>query len=119
MVLIQWWMKMARLVNRGQKGINPKAYPIGSKPGKSAPGFAYDTGKRLAKYFGYYQDIEPYLPEEMIQRPYKEPVTTSIEFARLQKKIFKKTKTSYHKQYQTHRRCEFGYYNFKSVNRSC
>ncbi len=98
-----------RLVSGGQKQITPKAYPIGTRPGKSAPGIAYDTGKTISKYFGYYKEIEPFLPENIVPRylkkPYKEPVTTSIEFARLQKKIFKKTKTSYNKFNYTSSRC--------------
>ncbi len=77
-------LNRATLIKLGkQQNVNPKAYPLGSRPGKSAPSFIYDSGKNLARYYGYYQDIRPYLPEERIKDIRQKPVATSLAFQRI------------------------------------
>ncbi len=95
---------------------SPKAYPIGSRPGKSAPGVFYDLGKRTARYFGYYQDIRPYLPEERIKDIKDYPVKHAVAW---QKFWSKKTLYASNNKYRkAHRGCDFhfGYYSPKQNN---
>ncbi len=81
------------IVSKGNfTGVSPKAYPIGSRPSRSYPSIGYDIGKRIVRYSGYASKIEQYYPEKLIQRPYKKPISTAFDFARLQKRIWKKKK---------------------------
>ncbi len=82
--------------------ISPKTYRIGQGKGTYV-GPIYEGFKQVARTYGFYKDIEPYLPEELIQKPFKKPVTTSLDFQRaIQKIIPKKTRfpRTYRKQYQ-------------------
>ncbi len=47
----------------------PKASPIGSRPGR--PSYipaAYETAKIIIKSYGYYEQVEPYLPDKYVDK---------------------------------------------------
>ncbi len=47
----------------------PKVSPIGIRPSKAGyVSGAYEIGKTVAKGYGYYKDIEPYLPDRYIEK---------------------------------------------------
>ncbi len=53
-------------------------------------GPAYEGFKSVAKIYGYYEQVRPYLPEERFKDIYRKPVTTSLDFQRGFQKIFPK-----------------------------
>ncbi len=46
-----------------------KASPIGVRPSKAgyAPA-AYEIGKNIIQYYGYYKNVEPYLPDKYVDK---------------------------------------------------
>ncbi len=56
------------IVSSESNRVSPKAYPIKSGTKASYYGIAYEVGKKVTQAFGYYQDIEPYLPDKYIDK---------------------------------------------------
>ncbi len=56
--------------------IAPKTYQINSGKGTYA-GPAYQAFKAIAKTYGFYKDIRPYLPEEVIKKYRTQTIKTA------------------------------------------
>ncbi len=76
----------------------PKVSPIGVRPSKAGylPG-AYEIGKTMAKGYGYYKDIEPYLPDRYIEKytykPHKRVTGYLGQTFHSKKTVFKSTQS--------------------------
>ncbi len=101
------------IVTATKGNINPKVYPLKQGTKASYYGSIYEVGKYLLKGFGYYQDIEPYLPDRYIEKyTYKPHKRLAGEVG---KKIHKKKRTRKHHQF-TQKEC----HRFsKYFNNSC
>ncbi len=99
----------------------PKISPIGTRPSKAGyVSGAYEVGKITLKSFGYYKDIEPYLPDKYIDKytykPHKRIAGYLGQTFHSQKNKRYGFKTNYFKQKcgPRHRNC----YQFNSSNQS-
>ncbi len=73
---------------------NPKVSAIGTRPSRAAYGPAmYEIGKNIVKSYGYYQDIEQYLPDKYVERYTYKPHKRAYGYARLSKGFLRKKST--------------------------
>ncbi len=97
----------------------PKISPIGTRPSKAGylPA-AYEIGKTIVKSYGYYKDIEPYLPDKYIDKYTYKPHKRITGYLG-QTFHSKKTKNVFSYQFNQEyaRRCRSGnYYNTNCHN---
>ncbi len=111
--------KLGTLINATSSGsVSPKAYQINRGGKAAAIGPIYEGFKQIGRAYGFYQDIEPYLPETIVEKYKYQPHKRVAGYLGQAFHAKKKFKSSSHKFNQEF--CDvfgkYGYNHCKSNN---
>ncbi len=104
------------IVTGKSQNVKPKVGAIGTRPGRAsyAPAI-YEIGKNIVKSYGFYKDIEPYLPDKYVEKYVYKPHKRVYAYARTTKGFLRKTKNATSNKF--HKKCpQRGFWNYKYTN---
>ncbi len=98
----------------------PKISPIGTRPSKAGyVSGAYEVAKIGLKSYGYYQDVEPYLPDKYVDKYTYKPHKRITGYLG---QAFHKKKTSNASSYQQYKKsdeCRWRCFKYANTSGDC